>query len=95
MPGKEFQSAQVECDSLREENNRMRKLLTVHGMSIPATQAQGPTLVQSGGSAIAAVSPGGTDAPQFNTVHLSFPGTFTINSFCRGRKENLCRPAGA
>jgi hypothetical protein len=59
MPGKEFQrelqSAQVECDRLREENNRLRKLLTEHGIPIPAIQAQGPTLVQSVGPAIDAV----------------------------------------
>ena len=56
MPDKEFQrelqSAQVECDRLREENNRLRKLLTEHGIPIPAIQAQGPTLVQSVGQAI-------------------------------------------
>jgi hypothetical protein len=60
MSGKEFQrelhSAQVECDRLREENNRLRKLLTEHGISIPAIQTQGPTLVQSVGTAIDAVS---------------------------------------
>lgn len=60
MPGKEFprelQSAQVECDRLREENNRLRKLLTEHGIPIPAIQTQGPTLVQSVVPAIDAVS---------------------------------------
>jgi len=60
MPGKEFQrelhSVQVECDRLREENNRLRKLLSEHGISIPAIQTQGPTLVQSVGTAIDAVS---------------------------------------
>jgi hypothetical protein len=48
MPGKEFQrelqSAQVECDRLREENNRLRKLLTEHGIPIPEIQTQGPSL---------------------------------------------------
>jgi hypothetical protein len=60
MPGREFQrelqSAQVECDRLREENNRLRKLLTEHGIPIPEIQTQGPTLVQSVGTAIDAVS---------------------------------------
>ena len=60
MPGKEFQrelqSAQVECDRLQEENNRLRKLLTEHGIPIPQIQTQGPTLVQSVGTAIDAVS---------------------------------------
>jgi superfamily II DNA or RNA helicase len=56
MPGKEFQrelqSAQVECDRLREENNRLRKLLTEYGIPIPAIQTQGPMLVQSVGTAM-------------------------------------------
>ena len=60
MPDKEFQrelhSAQVECDRLREENNRLRKLLSEHGISIPAIQTQGRTLVQSVGTAIDGVS---------------------------------------
>jgi hypothetical protein len=60
MSGKEFQrelqSAQVECDRLREENNRLRKLLSEHGIPIPAIQTQGPTLVQSVGTAIDAVN---------------------------------------
>jgi hypothetical protein len=60
MPGKEFQrelqSAQGECDRLREENNRLRKLLAEHGIPIPAIQTQGPTLVQSVGTAIEVVS---------------------------------------
>jgi len=60
MPGKEFQkelqSAQVECDRLREENNRLRKLLSEHGIPIPAIQTQGPTLVQSVGAPIDTVS---------------------------------------
>ncbi|MBZ5667642.1 MAG: DEAD/DEAH box helicase, partial [Acidobacteriia bacterium] len=60
MPGKEFQrelqSAQVECDRLRKENKRLRKLLTEHGILIPEIQTQGPTLVQSVGTAIDAVS---------------------------------------
>jgi superfamily II DNA or RNA helicase len=60
MPGKEFQrelqSAQGECDRLREENNLLRKLLTEHGIPIPAIQTQGPTLVQSVGTAIDVVS---------------------------------------
>jgi hypothetical protein len=51
MSGKKFQrelqSAQVECDRLREENNRLRKLLSEHDIPIPAIQTQGPTLVQS------------------------------------------------
>jgi hypothetical protein len=60
MPGKEFQrelqSAQVECGRSREENNRLRKVLTEHGIPIPAAQTQGPTLVQNVGTAIDAVS---------------------------------------
>lgn len=53
---RELQSAQVECDRLREENNRLRKLLSEHGIPIPAIQTQGPTLVQSVGTAIDTVS---------------------------------------
>src|SRR5258708_8540599 len=53
---KELQSAQVECDRLREENNRLRKVLTEHGIPIPAAQTQWPTLVQNVGAAIDAVS---------------------------------------
>jgi len=60
MSGKEFQrelqSAQVECDRLRKENSRLRQLLTEHGIPIPAIQTSGPTLVQSVGTAIDAVS---------------------------------------
>lgn len=60
MPGKEFQkelqSAQVECDRLREENNRLRKVLTEHGIPIPAAQTHGPTLVQNVGAAIDVVN---------------------------------------
>src|SRR6266700_214259 len=53
---RELQSAQVECDRLREENNRLRKLLSEHGIPIPAIPTQGPTLVQSVETAIDAVS---------------------------------------
>jgi hypothetical protein len=60
MSGKEFQrglqSAHAECDRLREENKRLRELLAANGISIPAFQTQGPTLVQSVGSAIDVVS---------------------------------------
>jgi hypothetical protein len=60
MPGKEsqreLQSAQLECDRLPEENNRLRKLLSEHGISIPAIQTQRPTLVQSVATSIDVVS---------------------------------------
>lgn len=46
----------VKCDCLREENSRLRKLLTEHGIPIPAIQTQGPALVQSVIPAIDAVS---------------------------------------
>ena len=60
MSGKEFQrelqSANEECGRLREENKRLRQLLTDHGIPITATWTQGPTLVQSMGSASNIVS---------------------------------------
>ena len=60
MSGKEFQrelqSANEECGRLREENKRLRQLLTNHGIPITVTQTQGPTLVQGMGSASNIVS---------------------------------------
>ena len=54
MSGKEFQrelqSANEECGRLREENKRLRQLLTDHGIPITATRTQAPTLVQGVGS---------------------------------------------
>lgn len=45
MPDKESQrgirSAQIECDRLREENDRLQKLLSDHGVPIPQSQTQG------------------------------------------------------
>src|SRR5215831_5016200 len=58
--GKEFQgelpSARAERERLLEKNKRLRQLLTDHGIRIPATQTQGPTLVQGAGSVIDIVS---------------------------------------
>ena len=75
MPGKEFQrelqSAQVECDRLREENNRLRKLLSEHGIPIPSIQTQGPTLVQSVGATIDTVAFVNLTWPHFD--HLIWP----------------------
>ena len=46
----------MECDRLREENNRLRNPLSEHGIPIPAIQTQGPALVQDVGTAIDAVN---------------------------------------
>jgi hypothetical protein len=60
MSGKEFQrelqSANEECGRLREENKRLRQLLTDYGIPITATRTQGPPLVQGMGSASNIVS---------------------------------------
>ena len=60
MSGKEFQrelqSANEECSRLREENKRLRQLLTNHSIPITAIQTQGPTLVQGMSSASDIVS---------------------------------------
>ena len=78
MPGPEFQrelqSAQVECDRLREENNRLRKLLAEHGIPIPAIQTQGPMLVQSVGTAIDAVSHGSDSKAKIALFRSLFRG---------------------
>jgi len=41
----ELQSARAERERVLEENKRLRQLLTDHGIRIPATQTQGPTLL--------------------------------------------------
>jgi hypothetical protein len=59
MPGKEFQrelqSAQVE-QTVYGRKITAYGSLSEHGISIPAIQTQGPTLVQNVGAAIDAVS---------------------------------------
>jgi hypothetical protein len=92
MSGKQFQrelqSAQVECDRLREENNRLRKLLSEHDIPIPAIQTQGPTLVQSVGAAIDTV----------NHASDSKAKIALLRSLFRGREDVYavrCCPVGS